>query len=86
MGEMFLELEQEKLDQADVQITEAKPERDIRLDIHQYLSSQMNYLVTLMQFEDSGNKEVVSTDLIEIIKERDQSGYLEKILIKQKIV
>jgi hypothetical protein len=46
----------------------------------------MNYLVTLMQFEDSGNKEVVSTDLIEIIKERDQSGYLEKILIKQKIV
>lgn len=35
MGEMFLELEQEKLEQEELQLTEAaKGDRDIRLDIH----------------------------------------------------
>ena len=49
IGEMFLEIEQEKLDQADAKLTEQKIQRDFRLDIHQFLSTQMNYLVTLMQ-------------------------------------
>lgn len=77
MGEMFLELEQEKLEQEELQLTEAaKGDRDIRLDIHQYLSAQMNYLVTLMQYEDSGNKDVVATDFIEILQGRKDEPYL----------
>lgn len=83
MGEMFLELEQEKLDQAELQLTEAaKGDRDIRLDIHQYLSAQMNYLVTLMQYEDTGNKDVVTTDFIESLQGRKDEPYLQKVLIK----
>lgn len=34
IGEMFLEIEQEKLDQADLKITDAKLMRDPRVDIH----------------------------------------------------
>jgi len=50
---MFLEIEQEKLDQAEVKITQAEEQRDPRVDIHQFLSSQMNYLVILMKQEDN---------------------------------
>jgi hypothetical protein len=34
IGDMFLEIEQEKLDQADVKITQASIQRDLRVDIH----------------------------------------------------
>jgi len=34
IGEMFLEIEQEKLDQAEVKITQAEEDRDPRVDIH----------------------------------------------------
>ena len=34
IGEMFLEIEQEKLDLTVLQITEEKVDRDLRLDIH----------------------------------------------------
>lgn len=34
IGEMFLEIEQEKLDQAELKITDAKLMRDPRVDIH----------------------------------------------------
>jgi hypothetical protein len=51
IGELFLELEQEKLDQSLIKINEQKIDRDPRVDIHQYLSTLMYYLVSMMQNE-----------------------------------
>ncbi len=71
IGQMFLELEAEKLNEADVKINEQKIERDPRVDIHQYLSTQMYYLVTVMQWENNRScGEVSSIELKEILEER----------------
>lgn len=69
IGELFLELEQEKLDQAEIKINEQKIERDPRVDIHQFLSTQMYYLVTMMQHEigDSGLQII---EIKEVMEER----------------
>ena len=69
IGEMFLEIEQEKLDQADVKITQAEENRDSRVDIHQYLSSQMNYLVILMK-QEARDSSVSEVDLREVLQDR----------------
>lgn len=69
IGVMFLEIEQEKLDQADLKITDAKLMRDPRVDIHQFLSTQMNYLVTLMR-QESGDKSLCNNDVREILLEK----------------
>jgi hypothetical protein len=71
IGQMFLELEAEKLNEADVKINEQKIERDPRVDIHQYLSTQMYYLVSVMQWENNRScGEVSSIELKEILEER----------------
>lgn len=69
IGEMFLEIEQEKLDQAEVKINQAEEERDPRVDIHQYLSSQMNYLVILMK-QVARDSSVSEVDLREVLQDR----------------
>lgn len=87
IGDMFLEIEQEKLDQADVKITQAAIQRDSRVDIHQYLSTQMNYIVTLMKHE-SNDPSVCSIDINEIIEERLAESpqiYLSKLSYREKI-
>ena len=87
IGDMFLEIEQEKLDQADVKITQAAIQRDSRVDIHQYLSTQMNYIVTLMKHE-SNDPSVCSIDINEIIEERLAESpqiYLSKMSYREKI-
>jgi hypothetical protein len=84
---MFLEIEQEKLDQADVKITQAAIQRDSRVDIHQYLSTQMNYIVTLMKHE-MNDPSVCSIDINEIMEERLAESpqiYLSKLSYREKI-
>ena len=84
---MFLEIEQEKLDQADVKITQAVILRDSRVDIHQFLSTQMNYIVTLMKHEIN-DPSVCSIDINEIIEERlaeSPQVYLSKLSYREKI-
>ena len=84
---MFLEIEQEKLDQADVKITQAVILRDSRVDIHQFLSTQMNYIVTLMKHEIN-DPSVCSIDINEIIEERlaeSPQVYLSKLSNREKI-
>ena len=84
---MFLEIEQEKLDQADVKITQAVIVRDSRVDIHQFLSTQMNYIVTLMKHEIN-DPSVCSIDINEIIEERlaeSPQVYLSKLSYREKI-
>ena len=89
---MFLEIEQEKLDQADEKLTDAKIVRDARLDIHQFLSKQMNYLVSLMHHEAGEDTYTSKIEQKEILDERIQqesaeggSQYVKEFLEKMKL-
>lgn len=52
----------------------------------------MNYLVTIMQYEDSGNTDVVSNEIIDILEEKlkesssSEKSFLKKVVFKQQII
>eukprot|EP00347_Sterkiella_histriomuscorum_P021178 403334951 len=84
LGQMFLEIEKEKISM------EQKDTFDIRIDIHQYLSNQINYIVTLMQFE-SDDKTLNTNDLQELLQDKlsenseQYSGLLSKMQLSLKL-